>query len=104
MKPVDQKALLAVIGRELQLCWEMAEDVAHTGADHLAALPRQAEELVRRLRQFAEVGHIRAVEAALDQLEADVPDSAATVAAMRDHVGNFDLRSLMKMLDGIRFQ
>lgn len=103
MKPVDQKALLAVIGRELKLCWEVAG--AHPPdavADPLPALPREAGEAVRRIRQLAEVGHIRGVEAALAQLEAEVSGSSPAVAQMREYVGNFDLKSLMKMLDGHR--
>ncbi len=104
MKPVDQKALLAVIGRELKLCWEVAgERLPEAVGDPLAALPREAAEAVRRIRELAEVGHIRGVEAALAQLEAEVSGSSPAVALMREYVGNFDLKSLMKMLDGHRF-
>lgn len=104
LKPVDQKKLLAVMGRELKLCWELAQDRAkHAVAGPPLALPKEAGEAIRRIRQLAEVGHIRAVEAALVALEADVPGSAPTVAIMREYVSNFDLRSLMKMLDDNQF-
>jgi signal transduction histidine kinase/ActR/RegA family two-component response regulator len=104
-KPVDQNKLLATIGQQLNLAWEYAgEPSLPAVADLPAAVPKQAEGYITRIRQFAEVGHIRAVEAALTQLGTDVPASAPTVAAMRDYVGNFDLRSLMKMLDGIQYE
>ena len=104
-KPVDLEKLLAVIGRELQLSWDVAGDHPQPAPASLATslpapLPREADEWVQRIRQLAKVGHIRALEAALDQLARDVPGSAPTVAVMRDHVANFDLRSLVKMLDG----
>lgn len=100
-KPVDLEALLAVIGRELQLSWEVAGDrPSSTVADSAPPLPDGAEKWVEQLRRLAKVGHIRAVEATLAEFEASVPDSAPAVAAMRHHVSNFDLRSLVKMLDG----
>ncbi len=98
-KPVDQKKLLAVIGRELQLCWDIAKDPLPAMADTRPLLPKGAEEQVERIRELAKVGHIRAVEAALSELEADVAVSAPAIAVMRGYARNFDLTSLIKMLD-----
>lgn len=99
-KPVDLGALLAVIGRELQLSWDVSSDPPSQPAAASLLLPEGARGWVDDLRRHAKVGHIRAVEATLAELEAKVPDSASAVAMMRDHVRNFDLRSLLKMLDG----
>lgn len=99
-KPVDQTKLLAVIGHELKLCWDVAGDHPPQAImDAPPVLPRGAEEQVQRIRELAKVGHIRAVEAALGELEADIPASAPAVAAMREYVSAFDLRSLIRMLD-----
>ena len=48
LKPVDQKKLLAVMGRELKLCWELAQDRAkHAVAGPPLALPKEAGEAIR---------------------------------------------------------
>lgn len=102
-KPVAQKKLLAVIGYELKLTWDVAGNNPMHGIPETApaaTLPKVAVEAVRRIRQLAEVGHIRAVEAALIELEAAMPAGAPALVAMRKCVSNFDLRSLMKLLDG----
>jgi signal transduction histidine kinase/CheY-like chemotaxis protein len=100
-KPVNLEALLAVIGRQLQLSWEVAGDrPSQPVVQSPPTLPEGAGQWVEQLRHLAKVGHIRAVEAALADLETNVPESAPAVAAMRQHVHNFDLRSVLKMLDG----
>ncbi|HEY0315799.1 MAG TPA: ATP-binding protein [Sphingomonas sp.] len=101
-KPVDLRALLDVIGRQLRLDWRIAGDPPVAAVDIIAPLPDSAALFVEELRRLVKVGHVRAIEATLAELEAGVPASAPTVAAMRDHVRNFDLRSLMKMLDDIQ--
>jgi signal transduction histidine kinase/CheY-like chemotaxis protein len=102
-KPVDFKALLDVIGRQLRLTWQVAGE--NPNADEtptIAPLPESAAPFVERLRQQAKVGHVQAVEATLAELETEVPASISAVVAMRAHVRNFDLRSLMKMLDDVQ--
>lgn len=100
-KPVDLEALIAVIGRELKLNWQVAGDrPLHPAMEPPQPLPAETAQLVAQIRQLAKAGHIRAVEAALAELEAKVPNTSSAVAAMRDHVRNFDLRSLIKLLDG----
>lgn len=100
-KPVDLQALLDVIGQQLQLEWRFAGDAPAKGANVVSRLPDSAAPLVETLRQLAKVGHVRGIEAALNQLETDVPESASVVSAMRNHVSAFDLRSLMKLLDDV---
>lgn len=99
-KPVDLDALLTVVGRQLQLFWEVAGYPSQAVVPSRPSLPDGAEKWVEQLRRLAKVGHIRAVEATLAEFETSRPDCAPAIAAMRYHVGNFDLRSLVKMLDG----
>lgn len=102
-KPVDFETLLTVIGRELRLSWEVAGDRPSSApAEPLPPLPASAAKWVEQLRQFARVGHIRGVEATLAELGESVPESAPTVAAMRQHVSNFDFSSLLRMLDDVQ--
>lgn len=99
-KPVNLEALLAVIGRELRLSWDVADDrPSYAVAEPSPSLPAEAGKWVEQLRRHAKVGHIRAVEATLSDLGANVPESAPAVAAMRHHVSNFDFGSLLRMLD-----
>lgn len=98
-KPVDLDALLTVIGRQLRLSWQSEREGRAPPAEP-PPLPREAGAALEQLRRHARAGHIRAVEAALADLEARFPDSAPTVATMRQHVRNFDLRSLLKMIHG----
>ena len=100
-KPVDLEALVTVIGRELQLAWQLGGDrPADARPPTEQVLPPETDLMLDHIRQLAKVGHIRGVETALDNLEAEVPGAADAVAVMRDHVRNFDLRSLIKLLDG----
>lgn len=105
-KPVDLKKLLAVIGRELKLSWDLAGDHPRAPAPQpqlqvlAPVLPAEAGAAFRQIRQLAEAGDIRAVEAALNALETDLPASAEVVVVMREYVGNFDLRSVIKLLNG----
>ena len=104
-KPVDQKALLAEISRQLDLAWNPVDDLPELAT---AAVPTSApdpgpgetREWMERIRHLARVGHIRGVEAALAEFEATVPSSAPTVGAMRQYARNFDLQSLLKLIDG----
>ncbi|WP_255586604.1 ATP-binding response regulator [Hephaestia mangrovi] len=99
-KPVDLEALLAVVGRVLRLDWETANDPPRRAvAAPPPPLPASADKWLTQLRRLAKVGHIRGVEATLSELEENVPESVGAVAAMRYHVNNFDLGSLMRMLD-----
>ena|SRR5690242_1947179 len=101
-KPVDLEALLAVVGRVLRLDWETASDPPRRAAaapSSPSPLPASAGKWLIQLRRLAKVGHIRGVEATLTELEENVPESVGAVAAMRYHVNNFDLGSLMRMLD-----
>ena len=99
-KPVEQNGLLAEIGRQLGISWEIGDQEAGlTSSGKPPKLPKDAQRWAEQIRNLARVGHIRAVETALTDLENNVPASAPFVAAMRAHVRNFDLRSLIKMLD-----
>lgn len=101
-KPVDLQTLLDLIGRQLQLDWQFEGDARGKAANTVGQLPEAAAPMVEMLRGLAKVGHVRGIEEALTQLAADVPESAAAVAAMRDHLGAFDLGSLMKLLDDVQ--
>jgi signal transduction histidine kinase/CheY-like chemotaxis protein len=100
-KPVDLDALLDAVGRQLGIGWitAMADDDKREPTPVLAPLPVAAEPYLARLRHHVKVGHVRAIETQLSELETAVPDSAGAVAEMRRLLGNFDLRTLARKLD-----
>ena len=100
-KPVDLDALLDTIGHQLGLAWIVADDHAPDLGHASAALPAAAEPFLDGLRHHVKLGHVRAIETALAELEAAVPDSAGAVADMRRLLGAFDLRSLARRLDDV---
>ena len=100
-KPVDLDALLDTIGHQLGLAWIVADDRAPDLGHASAALPAAAEPFLGGLRHHVKLGHVRAIETALAELEAAVPDSAGAVADMRRLLGAFDLRSLARRLDDV---
>ncbi len=99
-KPFDLTALLDAVARQLGLDWILAEDTPRGApASRPAVLPAAAMPYVDNIRRFTELGHVRAIESVLSELEADVPDSAALVAALRPLLDAFDLRALARTLD-----
>ena len=101
-KPVDLDALLDTIGRQLDLTWVVAADEqkgAEPGAP--ARFPDGAAPFLASLRRYIKLGHVRAIRMTLTDLEAEIPESAPAVAAMRRYLDNFDLRGLTRMLDDV---
>jgi signal transduction histidine kinase/CheY-like chemotaxis protein len=98
-KPVDLDALLDTIGHQLELTWTLAGDEVADAPP--ATLPEAARPFLATLRQYVRVGHVRAIEAALTDLETQVPGSAEAVAEMRRLSRDFDLRALARRLDDV---
>jgi signal transduction histidine kinase/DNA-binding response OmpR family regulator len=98
-KPIDLDALLDTIGHQLELTWTLAGDAATDAPS--AALPEAARPFLATLRQYVRVGHVRAIETALTDLETQVPGSAVAVAELRRLLHDFDLRALARRLDDV---
>ncbi|WP_238995202.1 hybrid sensor histidine kinase/response regulator [Sphingomonas solaris] len=99
-KPVELDALLDMIGRQLDLDWIVADDMAAANdAAGSLALPEAARPLLATLRGHVKTGRVRAIEAALSDLEAAAPASGAILARMRRTLDAFDLRALARMID-----
>jgi CheY-like chemotaxis protein/anti-sigma regulatory factor (Ser/Thr protein kinase) len=98
-KPVDLDALLDTVGRQLGIDWITSGD--GNAAQASAKLPPSVEPYLESLRHHVKVGHVRAIETLLADLEAAAPDSAGAVAEMRRLLDDFDLRALARRLDDV---
>jgi CheY-like chemotaxis protein len=99
-KPVEHDTLVALIGTQLDLYWNEAEpEVTEDCAPEHIALPAEAAPLIERLRALVNIGHVRGIESALDDLQDRVPTAGPLVSSLRRHLDSFDLRSLLKTID-----
>jgi len=103
-KPVIESELIATLERHLGLEWLST-------ADALAPLAGESEEALQRPRQLAlseddraelmrlvQMGHVRGLHTALDQLAAASPAAASTCTWLRGMVVRFELDNLRNAL------
>ncbi len=104
-KPVDLDALLDAIARQLGLDWIVAGETRNDAPPAPPApvapmrLPPAAKPYVDDLRRFMKLGHVRAIDSVLGDLEAAIPESAGLVVELRRLLHAFDLRTLARTLD-----
>jgi signal transduction histidine kinase/ActR/RegA family two-component response regulator len=98
MKPIDIARLLEQIAHLLKIEW-LHEPAPNTKPDWrpnagLRPPPWHVEELI----DLGRIGHIRGIQAKLDQIELDQPEHRAFVSRMRALVDCFDLEQYMATL------
>ena len=91
-----------MIGRQLDLIWIVsAAEGSSAEASAPEPLPEAAAPFLANLRRYIKLGHVRAIETVLTELEAEIPECGPAVAAMRRHLDNFDLRALSRTIDHV---
>jgi signal transduction histidine kinase/CheY-like chemotaxis protein len=98
-KPVELEILLDVIAAHLGLVWE-------SGAAPLLPLTPAARldlagaaATIADLRRLGQIGHIRGIEARLNDMTDEFPASLPLVLQLRERVRAFDLKSFLKLLE-----
>ena len=98
-KPVELEILLDVIAAHLGLVWE-------SGAAPLLPLTPAARldlagaaATIADLRRLGQIGHIRGIEARLNDMTDAFPASLPLVLQLRERVRAFDLKSFLKLLE-----
>ena len=100
MKPVPLELLLDVLARHLDLAWQTADAAPPAPPpEEQAAIPAEANAFVTELRRLGRIGHIRGIEAKLDEMEAALPASRSLAERLRERVKAFDLKAYLKMLE-----
>jgi signal transduction histidine kinase/CheY-like chemotaxis protein len=105
VKPIDVAVLLENIGSLLGIEWlretEQRKPLAAVGE----CLPAcGSERHLQDLYELGRIGHVRGIEAKLDQLETESPDNGPIAAQLRGLVARFDLKRYMSVLEGLRGQ
>lgn len=100
VKPVHFDALLAAMQDQLDLRWNdapPARPLAHAQA--AATVPAAARPYLRRVKDYAQIGHVLGVEKELAALEHAVPEAAAFALMLKEHARNFDFGSLARRIE-----
>ena len=103
VKPIDIALLIDTMGALLGLEWlrELRPAEPH-GAAPACEVPPQCGRHLQDLYELGRIGHVRAIEAKLNQLEAESPANAPLAAHLRGLVASFDLKRYMSVLAALR--
>ena len=99
MKPIDIPRLLERIGHLLKVEWQhVSAKVAAPVWNPTSELPPPAEQ-IEALVALGQLGHVRAIQARLDEIERSDPRLAPFVSRLRGMVDRFDLNGFMTALE-----
>jgi signal transduction histidine kinase len=104
MKPVELDVLLDRIGDQLGLTWlhgETALRNLESGMDDAAPAPGALVH-INELYQLGRIGHVRAIESKLNEMEAQDVANGPFVARLRRLIRAFDLKSYVAILNALR--
>jgi len=103
VKPIDVGLLLDSVGTLLGLEW--LRDAPPLEPVHVPVAreaPPGCEHHLQDLYELGRIGHVRGIEAKLNQLEAESPGSAPLAAHLRSLIAGFDLKRYMTVLTELR--
>jgi len=105
-KPFEIDTVIDAIGDQLGLYWiwdEPGESATQgdTTRNSPVILPDAALVHIERLRELLRIGHIRGIEAEIEEFAKVMPDAEAVVARLYDCLDHFDLPALAKILENI---
>jgi signal transduction histidine kinase/CheY-like chemotaxis protein len=102
MKPVDMQLLLDRIGELLGLQWIYDPMVPASVAEPVGLLPQHARHHLEDLYRLGRIGHVRGIQAKLQEIEVEDAANKPFTAHMRSLVANFDLKRYMSVLEAMR--
>ena len=104
MKPVDMQVMLDCLGSLLGVQWVYrapeVEPLVSAGA--VDVVSSHARHHIDDLYQLGRIGHVRGIQAKLNELESKDPASKPFATHLRKLVANFDLKSYMQALEVMR--
>ena len=103
MKPVDVQLLLERMGELLALKWIYESPLADVTPLHpVGVLPSNSRHHIDDLYQLGRIGHVRGIQAKLQEIESEDPSNKPFAMHMRGLVANFDLKRYMNVLEAMR--
>ena len=102
MKPIDVQALLECIGKILGLKWTYEGSSALVAADASTSFPSHSRHHLDDLYQLGKIGHVRGIQAKLQQMEEEDAANKPFAAHLRTLVVNFNLKRYMNVVEEMR--
>lgn len=110
IKPIELSALIDAIGRQLGLEWQYpaeADDSANSGASGRSASPQEAaagrsakvRAHVERIKSLVQIGHVRALEGEIRELEQAEPSADELAARLYACLDRFDLAAIKRIVE-----
>jgi hypothetical protein len=104
LKPIDLSVLIDALGRLLTVNWtwpKQAPSVGHESTPEAIPLSETARAHIEQLKSLVRIGHVRAMEDEIRNLERAAPDAAPLVAKLYDCLDRFDLTALGRTLEDL---
>lgn len=104
LKPIDLSVLIDALGRLLSVNWtwpKQVPSVGHASIPEAIALSDTARAHIDQLKLLVRIGHVRAMEDEIRNLERAAPDAAPLVAKLYDCLDRFDLTALGRTLEDL---
>ncbi len=102
MKPVNVQVLLDTIASVLQLKWKH-DSVAPLLPEDTSSEPHAfSSQQLEDLYQLGKIGHVRGIQAKLDEIEHEHPANARFAGELRELIGKFEFKRFMSALRNVR--
>lgn len=104
LKPIDLSVLIDALGRVLSLEWTWpapSPNVAMAAVKPGMALSEAAREHAENLKSLVRIGHVRALEGEIRNLERADPGAAPLAAKLYDCLDRFDLAAMGRTLEDL---
>jgi CheY-like chemotaxis protein len=102
IKPIDLRQMLEKFHTLLNIEWTTCDDIVEPAPSVSVAPKNLTLDAINTLIQLGQIGHFRGVGAALDDIEANSPDHAGSVAELRAIVNSFNLSRFLAVLEAQR--
>jgi signal transduction histidine kinase/purine-cytosine permease-like protein/DNA-binding LytR/AlgR family response regulator len=102
IKPIEMQLLLDCIGSLFGLEWSYEAVAATVSSDPVGILPNHSRHHLDDLYRLGRIGHVRGIQAKLQEIEAEDPSNTPFARHLRQLVANFDLKRYMNVLEAMR--
>jgi CheY-like chemotaxis protein len=98
MKPIDVQTLLDAIASVLRLKWQYEMPQASRAVQVSLSDHRLTSEQIAELYQLGRIGHVRGIQAKLNEVESADPANAAFAVHLRELIGKFEFKRYLSVL------